>query len=155
MELIVDFPHPNVPWNMPPPRVTFASRLEMKIVEDLSLKHKEDLWFSSQEMGAFKAQAATTLREMLLGHHQTVGAYAMLKTEETCSFMGFENFLSKDVGQEVKDRREAIRKAVLLEQKRQREMGVEDPEATATVSESCSAQSRLRARLVGLLHADT
>jgi hypothetical protein len=148
MELIVDFPR-----NQLPPRVTFAVHLEMNIVENLSLEHKEALWFSSQEMASFKDETTKMLKE-IVSSNRTVGAYATLHIEETSSFMGLESYLSKDAGQEIGHRRGKIRWAVVREQQRQRDTGVSDPEAIAIISEACSEQARLRARLIGLLHTD-
>ena len=153
MDLIVDFPRCHSPRISPPPRVSFADNLEMITIENLSFKHKDDLWFSSQEMNSFKHQIKMTLKS-ILSINMTIAQYAELNIQDTSAFMGLENYLSKDTTQEIGRRRGEIRRAILLEQQRQLDIGIDDPEAISILSEALSEKSRLRARMIGLLHDD-
>ena len=125
----------------------------MITIENLSLKHKDDLWFSSQDMNSFKHQTKMILKG-ILSINMSVAQYAELKIQETSAFMGLENYLSKETTQEIKHRRRAIHRAVLLEQQCQLDIGIDDPEAISIISEALSEKSRLRARMIGLLHDD-
>ena len=133
--------------------MSFANHLEMITIENLSLKHKDDLWFSSQEMNSFKHHTIMTLKS-ILSINTTVAQYAELNIQETSAFMGLENYLSKDTTQGIGHRRGSIRRAVLLEQQRQLDIGIDDPEAMSIISKVLSEKSRLRARMIGLLHDD-
>ena len=86
--------------------------------------------------------------------NMNVEEYAELNILETSVFMGIENYLSKDVSQEIGFRTAAIISAVLSEQQRQWDIGIHDPEIICFISEALSEQSRVCASFIGLLHAD-
>ena len=153
MDLIVDFPQHNSPWNMAPPRrVTLATHIEVKYIENLSLKYKADLWFSTQEFESIKSGMARDVRS-ILSSGMTVADYAEVNVHDTSAFMGLENYFFQNTRQNIRDRRGAIWKAVLSEQQRQLDVGVHDPESMAAIAEAASEKSRKRARIIGLLHA--
>ena len=154
MDLIVDFPQYHSHRNTPSPRVSFADHVEINIIENLSLKYKDDVWFTQREIKSFTYQTIMTLRSMSSILNMTVAQYAEMNVHDTSAFMGLENYLSKDTTQEIGHRREEIRRAILLEQQRQLDIGIDDPEAISIISEALSVKSRLRARMIGLLHAD-
>ena len=84
----------------------------------------------------------------------TFAQYAEHNIQETSAFMGLENHLSKDTIQEKRHRIGATLRAVILEQQRQLDIGIDDPEAISIISQALSDKSRLRARMIGLLHDD-
>ena len=153
MGLVVCFHQGYAPPNMRSQRVSLAEHHEIIIVENLSLKHKDDLWFSSQEMNSFRHQNIMMLRS-ILSTNMNVEEYAELNIQETSVFMGPENYLSRDVSQEIGYRTGAIISAVLSEQQRQWNIGIHDPERISFISEALSEQSRLCASFIGILHAD-
>ena len=78
--------------------------------------------------------------------------YAEMNIQDS-AFMGLEYNLSDTARQETMHRRETIRRAVLSEQRRQRHVGIYDPDEMASISEAESTLSRRRAGIIGLLHA--
>ena len=154
MNLIVDFPQCHSHRNTPSPRVSFADNLEINIIENLSLKYKDDVWFTQREIKSFTYQTIMTLRSMSSILNMTVAQYAEMNVHDTSAFMGLENYLSKDTTEKIRYRRDAIRKAVLLEQQRQLDLCIHDPEAISILSSQVSELSRKRAHIIGLLHAE-
>mmetsp|Transcript_32799 Transcript_32799/g.59186 ORF Transcript_32799/g.59186 Transcript_32799/m.59186 type:complete len:158 (-) Transcript_32799:181-654(-) len=154
MDLIVDFPPCHSSRNMPSPRVSFADHLEINIIENLSQEFKDDVWFTQREIKSFTYQVIMTLRIISSTLNMTVAQYAEMNVHDTSAFMGLENYLSKDTTQEIGHRRGSIRRAVLLEQQCQLDIGIDDPEAISIISKALSEKSRLRARMIGLLHDD-
>lgn len=84
----------------------------------------------------------------------TMAKYAELNIEDTSAFLGLESHMTGTSYQEIKNRRKAICEAVLSEQARQWEEGIDDPEKLASISEVISDVSRMRGHIIGLLHAD-
>ena len=153
MDLIISFRQGHAPQNTRSQRVTLTEHHEIIIVENLSLKYKDDLWFSSQEMNSFRHQNIMMLRS-ILSTNMNVEEYAELNIQETSVFMGLENYLSRDVSQEIGYRTGAIVSAVLSEQQCQWDIGIHDSEIISFISEALSEQSRLCASFVSFLHAD-
>ena len=151
MDLIVDFPHNRAtPQNKP--RVSFAD-IEIKFVENISCsKHRDDLWFSAEEMHSFKYQTAITVRTIT--STMTMAQKAELHVKDTSAFLGLENYLTKNTLQEMKYRRKAAPMAVLSEQHRQDRLGINDPDALASASQAVSDMSTRRARIIGMMHAE-
>ena len=133
-------------------RVSLAEHHEIIIIENLSLKYKNNLWFSSQEMNSLRFQRTMMIRSM--STKMNVEEYAELNIQETSVFMGLENYLSRDVSQEIGYRTGAIVSAVLSEQQCQWDIGIHDPEIISFIPEALSEQSRLCASFIGLLQAD-
>eukprot|EP00585_Thalassiosira_rotula_P003250 CAMPEP_0196137778 /NCGR_PEP_ID=MMETSP0910-20130528/5653_1 /TAXON_ID=49265 /ORGANISM="Thalassiosira rotula, Strain GSO102" /LENGTH=156 /DNA_ID=CAMNT_0041398285 /DNA_START=66 /DNA_END=536 /DNA_ORIENTATION=+ len=153
MVLIVDFPQRRpLPTKGKPPRVSFTSHAKVVYIENLSLNHKADLWFLSQEIERFKIQVARLLYS-ILSSGASIAQYAEVNARDTSTFMGLENYLTPNTSQNIRSRRRAILRAVLLEQARQLNAGVCDPDAMADIVWSASEKSRKRARVIGLLHA--
>eukprot|EP00579_Thalassiosira_antarctica_P022904 CAMPEP_0201990248 /NCGR_PEP_ID=MMETSP0904-20121228/93276_1 /ASSEMBLY_ACC=CAM_ASM_000553 /TAXON_ID=420261 /ORGANISM="Thalassiosira antarctica, Strain CCMP982" /LENGTH=240 /DNA_ID=CAMNT_0048544505 /DNA_START=58 /DNA_END=780 /DNA_ORIENTATION=- len=154
MDLIVDFPPCHSSRNMPSPRVSFADHLEINIIENLSQEFKDDVWFTQREIKSFTYQVIMTLRIISSTLNMTVAQYAEMNVHDTSAFMGLENYLSKDTTENIRYGRDAIRKAVLLEQHRQLDLCIHDPDAISLISERVSELSRKRAHIIGLLHAE-
>ena len=152
MELIVDFPHHRRPSFTPSPRVSFCRHIHVTFVQNLAREHKDDLWFTAREVQHFKGQMALTLRQ-ILSSNMTVAQYAECNCDDTSVFLGLENYLLERTPREIRFRRQAICRAVSLEQQRQVDNGVYDPESLAGVAEQVSCLSRERAHIIGLLHA--
>ena len=151
MDLIVDFPHNRAhPQNEP--RVSFAD-IEINFVENLSYSNQRDsIWFSAEEMHSFRYQAALTVRTIT--STMTMAEYAELHVKETSAFLGLENYLTQDAFRAIKHRKGAIQRAVLSEQHRQDRLGINDPDALASASQSVSDMSTRRARIIGMMHAE-
>ena len=143
MDLIVDFPQPNNDYPNNRPHVSFADRLEVKLVYDISYEHRDDLWFSDSELKFFKKQMSYMIK------------YAVqLNTGVTSSsFAGLEKYLTKTSSrEEIVRLRQTLRKAILLEQERQFNEGIDDPDKLARISEALTEWSRINARVIGLMH---
>ena len=150
MDLIVDFPR-NRASSQHKRKVSFQDEVDMKFITNLSFKHRGDIWFSADEMRSFRYQTALTVREIT--SKMTMAEYAELHVEDTSAFLGLESYLSQDVLQGIKRRKEAILGAVLSEQLRQSRVGINDPDALARVSQAVSDLSTRRARIIGMIHS--
>ena len=84
----------------------------------------------------------------------TMAQYAEFHVEDTSAFMGLESYLTKDALLGIAHRKEAIRVAVLSEQRRQYRSGINDPDALARVSQDVSDLSTKRAQIIGMIHAE-
>ena len=135
------------------PRVSFADHIEEKIVENLSYKHKTELWFTDHEMKSFRNQTVLLLRN-INANSMTIAQYADRNIQDTSVFMGLERFFSKKTPKEIVYKRKAICRAVCSEQQRQLEAGIYDPDEMASISQAASEWSRNRARIIGLIHAE-
>eukprot|EP00580_Thalassiosira_gravida_P001561 CAMPEP_0201608686 /NCGR_PEP_ID=MMETSP0492-20130828/8664_1 /ASSEMBLY_ACC=CAM_ASM_000837 /TAXON_ID=420259 /ORGANISM="Thalassiosira gravida, Strain GMp14c1" /LENGTH=141 /DNA_ID=CAMNT_0048073599 /DNA_START=328 /DNA_END=753 /DNA_ORIENTATION=- len=132
--------------------VSFEGHATVKYIENLSLEYKADLWFSSAEMEQFKIKAARMLHS-ISSFGMSIAQYAQMNMNDTSTFMGLENYLLRNTSRNIQDRRGAIWRAVRLEQARQVDAGIHDPDAIAIIAEVLSEKSRTRARIIGLLHA--
>ena len=151
--LIVDFPHQIHGSSPNTPRVSFADHIEGKIVENLSHKHKTDLWFTHHEMKSFKTQTVFLLRS-IKANRMTMSQYANMNIQDTSVFMGLERYLSKKTSKAIVYKRKAICRAVRSEQQRQLDAGLYDPDTMASVSQAVSDWCRKRARIAALIHAE-
>ena len=144
MDLIVNFPQCQL-------RVSFATHMEVNIVENISHEHKTDLWYTPSELKSFKGDAALLIAS-INSSGMTMAQYAKLDVNDTCAFLGIENYLSKATTREVAKRRRAIVNAVLFEQDRQYRSNNIDVDIIAVVSKAVSGLSARRARLIAMLH---
>eukprot|EP00585_Thalassiosira_rotula_P006719 CAMPEP_0196139922 /NCGR_PEP_ID=MMETSP0910-20130528/7027_1 /TAXON_ID=49265 /ORGANISM="Thalassiosira rotula, Strain GSO102" /LENGTH=90 /DNA_ID=CAMNT_0041400713 /DNA_START=98 /DNA_END=367 /DNA_ORIENTATION=+ len=90
MALIVDFPQQlTLPIKGNPPRVlvSFEGYATVKYIENLSLKYKADLWFSSAELETFKIKATKMLRS-ISSSGMSIAQYAQMNVNDTSTFMG-------------------------------------------------------------------
>ena len=152
-KLIVDFPHQIHGSSPNTPRVSFSDHIEGKIVENLSHKHKTDLWFTHDEMKSFKTQTVFLLRS-IKANRMTMSQYANMNIQDTSVFMGLERYLSEKTSKDILYKRKAICRAVSSEQQRQLEAGIYDPDEMASVSQAVSDWCRKRARIAALIHAE-
>jgi hypothetical protein len=83
----------------------------------------------------------------------TMAQYAEFHVEDTSAFLGLEHYLTQDAFRGIKHRKEAIRVAILSEQRRQYRSGINDPDALARVSQDVSDLSTRRAGIIGMIHA--
>ena len=148
MDLIVDFPQASPPNEK---RVSFVDTIEINFVENLSHKHKDDLWYCGHEMNTIKFETDRVLRT-LRANKMTMVQYAQLHIQETHAFMGLEGYMSATTAREIKYQRQNIRRAVLSEQHRQLRAGIYDPDAMTIVSRAASDWSCRRARIIALIH---
>ena len=130
--------------------MSFQDELDVKFVQNLSHKHRDDIWFSADEMHSFRYQTALTVRTIT--STTTMAEYAELHVTDTSAFLGLEKYLSQDAFRGIKHRKEAIQRAVLSEQRRQYRSGINDPDALARVSQAASDLSTRRARIIGMIH---
>jgi hypothetical protein len=150
VDMIVDFPQ-NRDTSLRKRRVSFQDEVDIKFVKNLSCsKHRDDMWFSADEMHSFRYQTALTVRAIT--STMTMSEYAEFHVEDTSVFLGLEKYLSQDAFRGTKHRKEAILGAVLSEQLRQSRVGINDPDALAQVSQSISDLSTRRARIIGMIH---
>jgi hypothetical protein len=125
--------------------------MEITIVENLTHKHKDDLWYSLHEMDSFKDRVMFKLRAVK-AKGMTVYQYAERNHEDTSAFMGLESYFTDTTSQKIKDQRRVVHRAVFLEQKRQLRAGIYDPDVMAIVSQAQSDWSWKRARIIALIH---
>jgi len=154
MALIVDFPQQSSHASPPNEqrKVSFGELSDVKFVENIALQHRADLWFSKDEIDSFKYELAHILQQVrLLG--LTMAQFAEQNAQDTSAFLGLEDYLSKVTFLEIKNRRRAVIRAVLVEQDRQNRFGIVDSEAIANVSRTVSDVAERRARIIGMLHA--
>ena len=148
MDLIVDFPQASPPNEK---RVSFIDTTEINFVENLSHKHKDDLWYCGHEMNTFKFETDRVLRT-LRANKMTMVQYAELHIQETHAFLGLESYMSVTAALEIKYQRQNIRRAVLSEQHRQLRADIYDPDAMTIVSRAASDWSCRRAKIIALIH---
>ena len=101
MDLIVDFPQ-NRASSLRKRAVSHQEQVDMRFVENLSHKHRDDIWFSSDEMHFFKHQAARTVRAIT--STMTMAEHAERHVEDTSAFMGLECYSTKDALLGIKHR---------------------------------------------------
>ena len=154
MDLIVDFPQTRASYYYHNKRrvVSFSDQLDVKVVASLSCKHRDNLWFSTDEMHSFKHQAALTVRAIT--STTTMAKHAELHIKDTSAFLGLESYMSKNTLRDIKHRRECILLVVLKEQGRQSRSGIYDSDALARISQAVSDLSTRRARIIGMIHAE-
>lgn len=130
-------------------RVSFASQITVKFVDNLSISHRHDLWFTATERKRFKEEAILMVRELLMVKRDNTELLFQHNTID--KWIGLERHLSS---RNVLVQRQRLNKAIRFEQERQLRTGVCDPDILANISEMESDKSRKRARISGLLHAD-
>lgn len=79
--------------------------------------------------------------------------YCEMNIDDTSAFLGLERYLSDTTTQEILYQRQLHSNTVLYQHRQQIEIGVYDAEELARTSEATSEWSRMRARLIGKLHA--
>mmetsp|Transcript_11897 Transcript_11897/g.20662 ORF Transcript_11897/g.20662 Transcript_11897/m.20662 type:complete len:153 (-) Transcript_11897:93-551(-) len=134
--------------------VSFDDQLEMKLIENVSIDHKDDLWFSDEEIESFEQRHRSFLRK-LKSNNMNIDRFAeLLSGQDTSAFLGLENYLSESSLKAIVFRRKALSMAIQLEQKRQSSAGIRDSKRLAHISEVGSQPATKRARIIALLHAD-
>ena len=143
-------------WNRRTRVVSFCPQDQITIIENLSLaEYKNDLWNTAEEMDSFKremARAAQAIQGILSLGHLSVAQYAKENSDETSAFLGLEKYFSSATTRGIMHRRCMARSGILMEQDRQRCLGIVDPDALAAVAMKLSEKSTVRARIIGLLH---
>mmetsp|Transcript_22313 Transcript_22313/g.38297 ORF Transcript_22313/g.38297 Transcript_22313/m.38297 type:complete len:177 (-) Transcript_22313:30-560(-) len=161
MELIVDFP-PNrrcsfastsSSENRSQRRVTFGESSEVKIVKNLRVDHKADLWLTKEDIDRSKVNIVRLFRA-LEKRGVTLAQFASHNVEDTSVFMGLEKHFSSTTSKEILSRRENLYTQIYSEESRQQKAGIYDPVKLAHISEECTEFCRRRARIVALLHSD-
>ena len=159
VNLIVDFPESprQQPERAVPSssrtRVAFQDLVDVKFVENLSIKYKTELWFSGREMKMFKYETAFHIRT-IDSHNLTMAQYAEMNVRDTSVFMGLEVHLTKDTARNIVVRRRALWTAVRAEQQRQSKAGICDPAQMASVAKMESEVSSKRAQIIALIHSE-
>ena len=103
MDLIVDFPQNRISSSLRKRRVSFQDELDVKFVQNLSHKHRDDIWFSADEMHSFRYKTALTVRTIT--STMTMAEYAELHVKDTSAFLGLEKYLSQDAFRGIKHRK--------------------------------------------------
>mmetsp|Transcript_37005 Transcript_37005/g.62942 ORF Transcript_37005/g.62942 Transcript_37005/m.62942 type:complete len:196 (-) Transcript_37005:126-713(-) len=132
-------------------RVTFSPAADVKIVKDLRVDYKEDLWMSQKEMDTAKLSVAR-LMKALEKKGITLAQCAAVEDQDSSVFMGLEKNFSKKTRGDISIRQRSVYDAVLTEQRRQRLAAVHNPDKLADVSAEQTAYDRRRARIIGLIH---
>ena len=84
----------------------------------------------------------------------TMAQFAELNVDKTGVFMGLEGYISPQTTFEIRYQHQAMVRAVLKEQHRQRMRGVFDPDAMALICQAASSWSTTRSQIIALLHAE-
>eukprot|EP00584_Thalassiosira_punctigera_P012284 CAMPEP_0172563282 /NCGR_PEP_ID=MMETSP1067-20121228/100211_1 /TAXON_ID=265564 ORGANISM="Thalassiosira punctigera, Strain Tpunct2005C2" /NCGR_SAMPLE_ID=MMETSP1067 /ASSEMBLY_ACC=CAM_ASM_000444 /LENGTH=139 /DNA_ID=CAMNT_0013353697 /DNA_START=68 /DNA_END=483 /DNA_ORIENTATION=+ len=92
--------------------VSFADHDEVKCVENLSRKRKEDFWFSWSEIVAFAFDTIELLAR-IESSDITLAEYAEMNMGDTSAFMGLEDYLTPTTSDRIARRRQAVLEAVL------------------------------------------
>jgi len=171
MGLIVDFPqrggfphHQHDDYVHPRPArsrrrryVSFADKPELIDVENLTIKHRYDLWLSPLEMSYNKRRNIYDLQKTASRGEGCDGDDRLdpkvIADEILGTYFGLERYLSPTACSEILDRRRSMWRAILFEQDRQHKIGIRDADLLANISEVESDWSRRRARMIGLQHA--
>ena len=131
--------------------VSFSELSMMAVTENnLSYASKSDLWYTQNDIKSFRLDCAHMIHELKQS--------SKLRPNST-NMMGLEGYLfNSSVG--PTQRRKEVRIAVLLEQHRQRCLGIYDEDddddlhiLLARASQRASKLCRKRAEVIGLIHA--
>jgi hypothetical protein len=169
MVLIVDFPqrdggvphhrhddyiHPRPARSRRRRYVSFADKPEVIDVENLTIKHRSDLWLSPLEMSHIKRRTTDYLQKIAL---RGIGNDRLdpeaIADEILGTNFGLERYLSATASSNILDRRRTMWRAIRFEQDRQYRIGIRDADLLANISEVESDWSRRSARMIGLQHA--
>ena len=134
-------------------RVSFEDYSEVAFSENLTQEQKVERWYSRQEIEGFKLQTFQVLRVIKANSKALTQLVESKCSESSALVVGVERYLWPDRN-EARLRRRAAIWAVLIEQRRQLNMGAYDPIAMANVSIRESAWFRMRAERIGSFHAD-
>ena len=133
-------------------RTSFSDQIDIHIVEDLTLHYKADLWFDGDEIASFTHEAAIEVRNLPPADGMTLSEYAAHNEQETHSFLGLEGFLTPEVRREIKHRRAALYRTVMLTQRLQESLGTHNSDAIAYLCQANTVWAAKRAREIGMLH---
>ena len=133
-------------------RVRFSNRSTMCVfdVPSLTKEQESNLWYSTEETDRLKARNSHRVQDV------RVEAHSALLNEEgitisAAAILGLEKYLTPELTAEYKERRFALKRAVLAEHRRHRVMRV--PQSTARlamISAKHSRWARERARAAAL-----
>ncbi len=124
----------------------------MSVVQNLSVSPEASkLWYSQAETDLFKAWLSHRVREV---RSQLRDHSALLDEEcvtiNAAAILGLEKYLSPEVTDEYKDRRDALRRAVLSEHQWHRALQIPHSARLAMISAQHSQWARERARAAAL-----
>jgi len=170
MVLIVDFPqrdggvphhddyiHPRPARSRRRRYVSFADKPEVIDVENLTIKHRSDLWLSPLEMEHTRRRTMDYLQKITLRGTGCDGNGRLdpeaIADEILETNFGLERYLSATASSNILDRRRSMWRAIRFEQYRQYRIGIRDADLLANISEVESDWSRRSARMIGLQHA--
>ena len=143
-------------------RVTFEEAAKLTFIENLTFEYKADLWYSGEEMDSFKRNTVNDLHQLRRVHRtfntsdeRAQELLCLSLAGDTTSFLGLEKCLTPSTYQKMKTQQNALKDAIMYEQRRQRRYGICDPDLLANISEVGSAWSMKRALILGLIHADS
>eukprot|EP01082_Thalassiosira_pseudonana_P009784 g8722.t1 g8722 contig33:70524-71018(+) len=132
-------PSSHSPSTLTRPRVSFSEVIRVQTVPKLS-KYQQDLWFTADEIKAFKARPKL-MHRALKANGLTLAQFAEENIDNTAAFLGLDNFLTEATLHELR------------EQRRQMETGAYDADRLATVSEHNSSWSTSRAFIIAKIHS--
>lgn len=156
MDLIVDFPqgYSNIgPLHQEKEKkVTFANNADLYLIDRIT----EHLWIPAHEKETTKGGVVTLLRSLnRVG--MTLAQYAewcVTSGEDTSNFMGLEHHFSLEAIRQIRLRRRQVWDAVMMEQRRQNDAGIYDPDEMRCVSFDITEHAQERSFVIGLLHTD-
>ena len=108
------------------------------------------LWYSQTDIELFKLQYTYDMHHLL-----TTATINELTCQDSVYFLGLEDCFRVHgcrEGYNASQHRQDVYVAVLLEQHRQRSLGIDDPRAMADESLRESDMSRQRAQLIAMMH---
>lgn len=121
-----------------------------------SAEAQQVVWYSDEDVQSFKLEFAYALR-LLRSSPIAMTRFAELNSRDTAAFLGFEDYLCEDGARGIRERRGALRRAVLVEQDRQMTLSggvIHDPDAIARISAEATNYSQIRAQRIALFHAE-
>ena len=152
-DLIVDFPNRN---SLPAKaEVHFAPMTQITFIEQINDKYADSLWYSQQDYKAMRVanKQAVLHAHRRLGDAMSLSSSSSIDDQEDGCLTGIENILTPSAIRKTKARRMQCTRAILLEQDRQYEAGVDDPEKLARISRHYSTPASRKAQKVGYIQS--
>ena len=135
-------------------QVRFSNRSHEAVVDRLSLCQEQasNLWYSREETDLFKASLPRRVRDVRSQLKVDHGALLdeELVTIDAAAILGLEKYLSREITNEYKIRRLALRRAVLEEHRRNHALDIAHTARLAKISAVHSQWARERARAAAL-----
>mmetsp|Transcript_10660 Transcript_10660/g.22795 ORF Transcript_10660/g.22795 Transcript_10660/m.22795 type:complete len:133 (-) Transcript_10660:37-435(-) len=114
--------------------VSFNEYSKMSVVENITIRYKDAVWLSKDEINEIRYKFKTSLRKVMSAPGCGMEKYQLLKDNDSICLIGAENFITPSMTARVTKHRQDHTKKVLIEQERQHRRGVIDPIELCSVS---------------------